>query len=55
VITVEKVREELEFCQGDSPLTVEINGVVHDIHNVTEDSQGVTLIIDTDEEERSMR
>lgn len=52
---VEQVRDELDLCQSDAPIQVEINGVIHDIHGVQEDSQGAYLVVDMDEEERLMR
>lgn len=45
----------LEDEAGDRTIQVEINGVVHDIHSVTDDSQGVYLVVDLDIEEREMR
>ena len=44
--------------QGDSwgaEVCVEVNGVVHEIQNVRGDSQGITILVDTDTEERAMR
>ena len=52
---VRDLMDELTFCNEDAILEVEINGVVHTIHDVIETSQGVQLIIDTDQEERDMR
>jgi hypothetical protein len=34
---------------------VEVNGVAHEIHDVHDDSQGITILVDTDAEERAMR
>jgi hypothetical protein len=43
---------------GDSwgaEVCVEVNGIVHEIHDVQDNSQGITIIVDTDAEERAMR
>jgi hypothetical protein len=47
--------DDLTFCEEDAILVVEINGVQHEVHEVIENSQGVTLFVDTDQEERDMR
>lgn len=52
---VNRVQAELDFCAEDATVFVEINGVVHEVHEVREGSQGVTLFVDTDQEEREMR
>ena len=39
----------------DMPVMVEIDGVVHNIHRVRDDFEGLYLIVDTDEEERELR
>ncbi len=39
----------------DSEVCVEVNGIVHEIQSVQGDSQGITLTVDTDAEERDMR
>jgi hypothetical protein len=39
----------------DCEVCVEVNGVVHEIQAVQDDSQGITIIVDTDAEERAMR
>lgn len=52
---VKDLVDELSFCDEDSLVFIEVNGIVHDTHQVLEDSQGVTLFVDTDMEEREMR
>ena len=54
-LNVREVAEELDFCDECAILYVEVNGVVHEVHSIIEDSQGVTLRVDTDQEERDMR
>jgi len=49
------VLEELDYLPQDMVIQVEINGVVHDIHAVRDDSQGVYLVVDTDIEDKEMR
>ncbi len=39
----------------DSEVCVEVNGVVHEIQSVAGDSQGITIVVDTNTEERAMR
>ena len=39
----------------DTGIWVEVNGVVHEIQDLHDDSQGITILVDTDAEERSMR
>jgi hypothetical protein len=39
----------------DSEVRIEVNGVVHEIQAVEDNSQGITIIVDTDAEERAMR
>lgn len=44
--------------QGDwwgAEVCVEVNGVVHEIQDVRGNSQGITILVDTDAEERAMR
>lgn len=50
----EKLIAELESLV-DMEVFVEINGVQYPIHRVEDNSQGVTLIVDLDEEESRMR
>lgn len=52
---VRDLMDDLTFCEEDAILVVEINGVQHEVHEVIENSQGVTLFVDTDQEERDMR
>ena len=40
---------------ADSEVRVEVNGVVHEIQDVQDNSQGITILVDTDAEERAMR
>lgn len=51
---VDTLMEELELCQSDE-VFIEINGVQHALHEVQDTSQGVILVVDTDQEEREMR
>ena len=39
----------------DADICVEVNDVVHEIQDVRGDSQGITILVDTDAEERAMR
>jgi hypothetical protein len=39
----------------DSEVCIEVNGVVHEIQTVEDNSQGITIIVDTNTEERAMR
>ena len=39
----------------DADICVEVNGVVHDIQDVHGNSQCITILVDTDAEERAMR
>ena len=39
----------------DSEVCVEVNGIVHEIQAVQGDSQGITIVVDTNAEEREMR
>jgi len=52
---VKDLVDELSFCDEDADIFVEVSGVAHDIHGIEEDSQGVTLFVDTDQEERELR
>lgn len=51
-MNVEQLLEELYASDLDTPVMVEINGTVHDVHRFEDDSQGVYLIVDTVEEDR---
>jgi quercetin dioxygenase-like cupin family protein len=45
---------DLDLCmEGD--VFVEVNGVVHEVHEVQDTSQGTILIVDADQEDRAMR
>jgi len=39
----------------DSEVCIEVNGVVHEIQDVHGGSQGITILVDTNAEEREMR
>lgn len=54
-MNVEEIISELGVFDDDKPVYVEINGVAHRIHSVTDDSQGVYLTVDSALEEREMR
>jgi hypothetical protein len=45
---------DLDYCT-EGNVFVEVNGVVHEIHEVQDTSQGAILIVDSDQEEREMR
>ena len=47
--------EELDCFEYDAVIQVEVNGVVHDIHYLSDDSQGVYLVVDSYEEEKELR
>lgn len=47
--------EEIDFYEEDRTVQVEVNGVVHDIHYVNDDSQAIYLVVDGYEEERELR
>ena len=47
--------DELEICRDDGDVLVEVNGVQYKLTEVQDTSQGVVLIVDTDEEERELR
>lgn len=53
-MNTEDLLKMLEICSG-SEIYVEFNEVVHTIHDVQDTSQGVILVVDTDEEEKEMR
>jgi len=50
-----ELMEELELHEPDVEVVVEINGVAHSVLHVVGSSQGVTVFVDLDEEERGMR
>lgn len=52
---VENVVEELEACDPEGEVYVEINGVTYPITVISDDSQGVYFTIDPDDEDRKMR
>jgi hypothetical protein len=52
-MNAEQLRDELDTINGE--VFVEINGVDHPIHAIREDSQGIYLMVDRDQEEREMR
>lgn len=49
-----ELMRDLDLCM-ENGVFVEMNGVVHEVHEVQDTSQGVVLIVDTDQEEREMR
>lgn len=53
-MNLQDLMDDLELCRSDE-VFVEVNGVVHPIHQVQDTSQGVILVVDTDEEERELR
>jgi len=46
---------ELDLVDEDATVFVDVNGVIHEVHSIVEDSQGVYLSVDLDQEERDMR
>jgi len=50
----DKLIDELGL-DGSAEVFVEINDVIHPISHLFEDSQGIYLVVDTDQEEREMR
>ena len=46
---------DLDLCMDGGEVFVEVNGVVHEVHEVQDTSQGVILIVDPDQEDRAMR
>lgn len=53
-MTNQELMEELECCPY-AEVFVEVNGIVHKLHEVQDTSQGIILMVDTDQEEREMR
>lgn len=53
-MNTEDLLKMLEICSG-SESYVEFNKVIHNIHDVQDTSQGVIIVVDTDEEEKEMR
>lgn len=49
-----ELTSDLDLCM-ENEVFVEMNGVVHKVHEVQDTSQGIILIVDTDQEEREMR
>lgn len=47
--------KELDLCEDNSEVFIEVNNVVHKIYTVEDTSQGVILVVDTDEEDKEMR
>jgi hypothetical protein len=54
-VQVRELVEELDYCDEDAIVEVEINGTIHRVAHVTENSEGVILFVDTIQEEREMR
>jgi hypothetical protein len=52
---IQDILEELDYRDGDTPVFVEINGVIHSIHSITDDSEGVYIVVDEALEERELR
>jgi hypothetical protein len=53
-MTLQELMYELECCP-DEEVFVEVNSVVHRIHEVQDTSQGIILVSDPDQEERELR
>lgn len=54
-MNAEKLHDELEACDPEAEIFVEINGVVHTVSHLSDDSQGIYLVVDVFQEERDMR
>lgn len=52
---IQDILEELDYRDGDIAIFVEINGVIHSIHSITDDSEGVYIVVDEALEERELR
>jgi hypothetical protein len=50
----QELMDELEQCLN-TEVFVEVNGIVHRLHEVQDTSQGIILLVDTFQEEREMR
>jgi mannose/fructose-specific phosphotransferase system component IIA len=50
----QELMEELDLYPN-TEVFVEVNGVVHRLHEVQDTSQGIILLVDTFQEEREMR
>ncbi len=53
-MTQQELMYELECCP-DGEVFVEVAGVMHQIHEVQDTSQGIILVTDSDQEERELR
>lgn len=51
----EELYNELEAVDPEAQVFVEVNGVVHRVTSFKDDSQGIYLVVDLDQEEREMR
>ena len=47
--------DDLDLCICDNDVFVEVNGVAHAIHEIQDTSQGIIIIVNTDEEDKEMR
>ena len=54
-MNIEQLLEELDACDPEATVFIEIDGAVHEIHRMRDDSQGVYLVVDRYVEERGMR
>lgn len=48
---LEEMMDNLELFQDNHEVFIEINGILYDIHEVKDDSQGVILIAKIDDKE----
>jgi hypothetical protein len=53
-MNIQDLVDELNLYNDDTPVYIEINGVSHTIHGVTDDSQGVYIVVDCELEEREL-
>ncbi len=53
-MNIQDLVEELSLYNDDTPVYIEINGVAHTIHSITDDSQGVYIVVDEVLEEREL-
>lgn len=54
-VQVRDLVDDLSLCDESNEVFIEINGELIPVTSVFEDSQGVYIISDPDEEEREMR
>ena len=53
-MNIQDLVDELNLHSDETPVYIEIDGVAHTIHGVTDDSQGVYIVVDSELEEREL-